>query len=77
MLSVEEYLYKIRPYLRDIVNDLKQSDTQKIQLTTTINFIFSKEDNDTGRVMHLKSENIEIMISDEAGEVIKKLFYSL
>ena len=26
-ISVEEYLYKIRPYLRDIINDLKQSDT--------------------------------------------------
>ena len=29
-LSVEEYLGKIRPYLRDIINDLKQSDTWKI-----------------------------------------------
>ena len=27
ILSVEEYLDKIRPYLRDIINDLKQSDT--------------------------------------------------
>ena len=27
--------------------------------------------------MHSKSDNIEIMISDEAGEVIKKLFDSL
>ena len=27
--------------------------------------------------MHSKSDNIEIMISDEVGEVIKKLFDSL
>ena len=27
--------------------------------------------------MHLKSDNIEIMISDDAGEVIKKVFDSL
>ena len=27
--------------------------------------------------MHLKSDNIEIMINDEADEVIKKLFKSL
>ena len=27
VLSVEEYLYKIRLYIRDIINDLKQSDT--------------------------------------------------
>ena len=78
ILSVEEYLYKIRPYLRDIIiNDLKQYDTWKIQLIITINFISSKDDNDEERVMHSKSDNIEIMISDEVDEVIKKLFDSL
>ena len=30
ILSVEEYLDKIRPYLKDIINDLKKSDTWKI-----------------------------------------------
>ena len=52
ILSVEEYLEKIRPYLRDIINDLKQSGPWKIQLTTTINFISSKDDNDEERVMY-------------------------
>ena len=42
----EEYLYKICSYLRDIINDLKQLDTWKIQLTITINFISSKDGND-------------------------------
>ena len=28
--SIQEYLNKIRPYLKDIINDLKKSDTQKI-----------------------------------------------
>ena len=60
----------------DIVNDLKQSDTWKIQLTIT-NFISSKDDNDEERVMHSKSCNIEIIINNEADEVIKKLFNSL
>ena len=27
MQSVEEYVHKIRPYLRDIMNNLKKSDT--------------------------------------------------
>ena len=27
ILSIEEYLDKIRPYLKDIINDLKKSDT--------------------------------------------------
>ena len=31
-------------------------------------------DNDEECVMHSKSENIEIMIKDEADEVIKELF---
>ena len=30
ILSFEEYLDKIRACLRDIINDLKQSDTRKI-----------------------------------------------
>ena len=32
-LSAEEYLNKIRPYLKDIINNLKTSDTLEIQLT--------------------------------------------
>ena len=31
ILSVEEYLNKIRPYLNDIINNLKKSDTWKIK----------------------------------------------
>ena len=42
----------------------------KIQLTMAINFISSK-DNGENRVMHLKSNNIEIMVNDEADEAIK------
>ena len=34
-------------------------------------------DNDEECVMHSKSDNIEIMINDKAGEVIKELFDSL
>ena len=60
--SVEEYLDKIRPCLRDIVNDLKHSGTWKIQLTITINFISSKDDNDEEQAMHSKSDNMEIML---------------
>ena len=56
-LSLEEYLNKIRPYLKGIINDLKKSDTWKIQLTIAINFMSSK-DNDEECVMHLKSDII-------------------
>ena len=50
-LSVTEYLNKIRPYLKDKTNNLKKSDTWKIQLAIAINFISSK-DNDEEHVMH-------------------------
>ena len=38
-LSLNEYLNKIEPYLRDIIIDLRNSDTWKIQLKILINFI--------------------------------------
>ena len=79
-LSVKKYLNKIRPYLKDIINDLKKSVKWKIQLTITISFISSKdndENNDEECVMHSKSDNIEILINDEADEVIEGLFKSL
>ena len=42
ILSVQEYLNKVRPYLKDITNDLKKSDTWEVQLTIAINLMFSK-----------------------------------
>ena len=49
----------------------------KLQLTMTINFISSKNDSDEIRTMRTKSDNIEIMMGRETGEVIEKLFESL
>ena len=39
VLSVEEYLNKIRPYLKGISNNLKKSDMWKIQLAIMIFFL--------------------------------------
>ena len=71
-LSVEEYPNKISPYLKDIIYNLKKSDTGQIQLTVANNLI-SSIDNDEECVMHSKSDNIEIMINDEADEVFDSL----
>ena len=76
-LSVEEYLYKIRPYLKDTIDDVKSSDTWKIQLTITINFITSKDDNDKKRVIYSEGDNMKIMNSDEGDEVIKNFLIHL
>ena len=40
------------------------------------NFISSK-DSDMTRNMHTKSNNVEIMVVSEAGEIIEKMFKSL
>ena len=53
-----------------MINNLKKYDTWKIQLTIASNFI-SPIDNYEERVMNLKSDIIEIIINDEADEVIK------
>ena len=59
------------------MNGLKKSGAWKIQLTITINFIFSKDYNDKDHVSHSKSGNIEILINDVTDEIIEKLFNSL
>ena len=75
-ISVEEYLNKVRSYLKGIINNLKISDTCEIQLTIANNSI-SSIDNDEECVIHSKSDNIEIMINDESVKVIEELFDSL
>ena len=53
-LSVEEYLNKIDPYLKDI-NNLKKSDVWKSQLTIANNFI-SFKDNDEDCAIYSKGD---------------------
>ena len=48
-----------------------------IQPSAEINFISSKSDSDETRIMHTKSDNLEIMIGSDTNEVIEDLFKSL
>ena len=73
MLSVEKYPNKIRLYLKDLINNLKKSNTWKTQLTIAINFISSR-DNDEEHVIHSKSDSIEIMTNNRVDEVIEDTF---
>ena len=72
----EEYLNKIRTFLKYIINNLKNSDKLKVQLTIANNFISSIDKNEES-VIHWKSDSIEIMINDEADEIIEEFFKSL
>ena len=75
-LSLDEYLKKVEPYLRNIITDLQNSDTQAIQLTITINSISAK-DTKQERVMHSRSDNIKIKSCNVVNAVTKELFESL
>ena len=56
--------------------DLQNSDTWKIQLTITINFISSKYVEEE-RVMHSRSVNIKFTSYNDVNEVVDELFESL
>ena len=89
-LSIKEYLYMIITHLRDIINDHKvhrkvkvhssnDYETEgewKIQLSMEINFVSSK-DSDEIRIMHTKSDNIDILMGSDTKDIIKELFKSL
>ena len=71
--------YKIRSLVRyhsDNKTWVEETPSQwKIQLTMAINFIFSKDSDDT-RTVHTKSNTVEIMMGSETDEIIKDLFES-
>ena len=77
LLTIEEYLSMIESYLVDMINDHKNKSEWKIQLSAEINFISSKPDSDETRIMHTKSNNIDIMIGSDTNEVVENLFRSL
>ena len=66
-LSVKQYLYKIMPYLSDLINDHKtirnESNEWKIQINMHVNFI-------------MKNNNEEIRSGNETDDIIKRLINS-
>ena len=72
-LSIEVYLNRVWPYLKDIINNLKKSDTWNVQLTIENKFCSSKNNNEE-RIMHSKSNNLEFMIYDNEDEIFEELF---
>ena len=77
LLTIEEYLHLIEPYLRELINDHKNKGEWKIQLTVQINFISLRPGSNETRVMHTRSVNEEFMNGSATDEIIKELFKSL
>ena len=77
LLTIEEYLNLIEPYLRELINDPKNKGEWKIQLTAQINFISLRPGSDETRVMHTRSANEEFISGSDTDEIINELFRSL
>ena len=77
LLTIEEYLNLIEPYLRELINDHKNKGEWKIQLTTQINFISLRPGSNEPHVMHTRSANEEFMNGSDTDEIIKELSKSL
>ena len=76
-LTISQYLNMIRAYLVDMINDYKNKGEWIIQLSAEINFTSSKPDSDETRIMHTKSDNLEIIIGSDTNEVVEDLSKSL
>ena len=76
MLTLKEYLDLIEKYLRKLISYCKNKGEWKVQLIAEISFISLKPGSDETRIMHTRSDNIEIMIGDDTDEIIEELFKS-
>ena len=75
-LSLKVYLKKVESYLKNIIINIRNSDTWKIYLTIATNFISSKDTKEES-VMHSSSDNITFTTNSDENYVIENLFYSL
>ena len=75
MLAIYEYFDKIKPYLKDMIDDYKTKGEWKIQLVTRVIFI-SFIDKNEARVMHTKSDNVKIMNGTGTNQAINELIKS-
>ena len=76
ILTLKEYLTLIEKYLRELINYYKNKGEWKVQLIAEINFISLKPGSDETRIMHTRSDNIEVMIGDDNDDIIEELFKS-
>ena len=73
LLAPNEYLEKIRPNLIQLINNHKDNNNWKIQLTTQIIFNSIKNLNDK-RILYVKTKNVEIMMESATNKTINELF---
>ena len=70
-LAIYEYFDKIKPYLKDMIDDYKSKDEWKIQIIMRIIFVSFIYKNET-QVMHTKSDKVEIMNGTDTTDAINE-----
>ena len=75
MLAIYKYFDKIKPYLKDMIDDYKSKGEWKIQLVMRVIFVSFIDKNET-QVMHTKSDNVKIMNSTDTNDAIIELIKS-
>ena len=78
-IKIKLYLLMIILISSDIFKEYNNQKTQggwNVQLTVEINFVSNYKDSHETRTIHIKCDNIEIMIGNETNKIIKKLFES-
>ena len=70
-LALYKYFDKIKPHLKDMIDDYKSKGEWKIQITMRIIFISFIDRNKT-QIMHTKSDNVEIMNGTDTSDAINK-----
>ena len=77
IINDHKTLKKLRVHSRnEVINYVNQYGVWKIQLTMSINFISSKDSDETCN-MHTKSDIIEIIMGSETNNIIEELCESL
>ena len=74
-LALYEYFGKIKPYLKDMIDDYNSKGEWKTEITIRIIFISFIDKNET-QVMHTKSDNVEIMNDSDTSDAINELIDS-
>ena len=67
---MQQYLESIRPYLPNLINNFRKSGERKIQVNMKPKFISPRVSNEKC-TMHIKSNNMEIMIGKDTDEIIE------
>ena len=74
-LALYEYFEKIKPHLKDMIDDYKSKGEWETQITMRIIFISFIDQNES-QVMNTKSDNVEIMNGTDTSDAIDKLINS-